>query len=114
MNKNTQFKGDDLRKGDPKFQEPRFSQYLKCVERLQEWVQKKYHRPMIALAIRWALDKGISVALWGARNPDQLNEIETIFGWKLTPQDFQEIDQIVKETVTDPDTSTSGGPPNRK
>lgn len=102
INNDRQFLGDDLRKSDPKFQESRFPQYLKCVQLLDAWSQKKYHKPVIALAIRWVLDKGINVALWGARHPQQLEGIEQPFGWKLTAQDMVEIDQIMKETITNP------------
>jgi diketogulonate reductase-like aldo/keto reductase len=102
MKKNTTFNGDDLRLKDPKFQEPRFSEYLEAVRRLEEWVQEKYQRPLLALAVRFSLDKGISVPLWGARRPDQLNGLDAIWGWKLTPQDFEEIDQILSETIKDP------------
>lgn len=69
MRQDTQFKGDDLRKVDPKFQQPRYSQYLACVERLDQWVKSKYQRTVLALAIRWVLDKasilpyGVSVNL---------------------------------------------------
>lgn len=102
MRKETQFQGDDLRKIDPKFQEPRYSQYLNCVEKLTRWVKDKYQRPILALAVRWTLDKGIDVALWGARKPEQLDSLSSVFGWKLSNEDFLEIDQILKETVLMP------------
>ena len=114
MKKDAQFKGDDLRKVDPKFQEPRFSQYLACVDRLKAWAKEKYQKPVIALALRWALDKGISSALWGARKPDQLKDVESISGWKLTQKDFEEIDQIVNETVISPVGPEFMAPPARK
>ena len=102
MKKDRQFQGDDLRKEDPKFQEPRFSEYLDCAGQLDRWVKEKYHRSVLALAVRWALDKGIDVALWGARNPEQLNPISTIWDWKLTKGDLLEIDRIIDETISMP------------
>lgn len=102
MKKDTPFKGDDIRKKDPKFQEPAFSQYLQCVDKLDRWSKQKYQRPVLALAVRWALDKGIHVALWGARKPEQLKDIDSVWGWKLTPQDLKEIDQIVTESIPHP------------
>lgn len=99
LNKERRFVGDDLRKTDPKFQEPRFSAYLQCVDRLQEWVKRKHKRSILALAVRFALDKGISVALWGARKPEQLEGLEEIAGWKLSAQDFKEIDHILNSTI---------------
>lgn len=102
MGKNPAFQGDDLRKIDPKFQLPRYSEYLNAVEQLQSWVQRKHQRSILALAIRWVLDKGINTALWGARNPEQLEAIESVWGWKLNEEDFKEIDQILAETILHP------------
>jgi aryl-alcohol dehydrogenase-like predicted oxidoreductase len=94
---------EDLRKNwDPKFKKPHFPQYLICVGRLQQWVADKYQRPLICLAIRYSLDKGVNIALWGARKPEELDPIADILDWKLTEEDFQEIDQIIRETITDP------------
>lgn len=106
---------EDLRKNfDPKFRKPHFAQYLICVGRLEQWVHDKYGRPLVALAIRWSLDKGIDIALWGARKPEELNPIKDILGWKLTEQDFNEIDHIVSETVKDPIGPQFMSPPLRK
>lgn len=99
MRKDTQFSGDDLRKNDPKFKAPQYEHYLRCVEGLDTWAKTKHRRSVLALAVRWALDKGISVALWGARKPEQLDELENVLGWKLVAADFQEIDQILDETL---------------
>lgn len=102
MKKDPSFQGDDIRKVDPKFKEPRYSHYLQCVEELQSWAKKKHNRSVLSLAVRWVLDKGISVALWGARKPDQLFAIDTIWGWKLDTTDFAEIDAILKKHIPNP------------
>jgi len=103
MKKERKFQGDDFRKSmDPKFTEPRFSQYLNGAALLDEWVTKTYNRPLIALAVRWSLDQGIHVALWGARKRDQLDQLEAVFGWTLKQEDFQAIEKIIQETVKDP------------
>jgi aryl-alcohol dehydrogenase-like predicted oxidoreductase len=99
MDKQRRFHGDDLRKEDPKFQEPLFSSYLACVERLKEWAKKKHDRSLLSLAVRWVLDKGTSVALWGVRKPEQLDDVKDVWGWKLSSKDFQEIDQILAESL---------------
>lgn len=114
MGKEKRFEGDDLRKTDPKFQEPRYSQYLQCVDKLQEWSQQKYRKPVLALAIRWELDKGIGVALWGGRRPQQLNGIDDVWGWKLTETDFAEIDEIIEKNVKMPIGPEFMAPPERK
>ena len=114
MSKDREFKGDDLRKGmDPKFKEPQFSQYLAAAEALKAWGAKMKH-PLNALAVRWVLDSGINVALWGARKPDQIDDVPAAMGWNLSPQDLAEIDRIVEETVTDPAGMAWMAPPVRK
>lgn len=65
MNAETRFDGDDLRKSDPKFQQPRFAQYLAAVAQLEELARERYGKSVLALAIRWILDRGPTVALWG-------------------------------------------------
>lgn len=114
MTVSREFKGDDLRKGmDPKFKQPLFTEYVKAADALKQWVEKKYHRSLLALAVRWVLDKGINVSLWGARRPDQLNGIEQIFGWHLTQEDFIEIGEIIKKHVKHPVGPQFMSPPNR-
>src|SRR5271167_2101786 len=114
MKLDTQFAGDDLRKVDPKFQPPRFAQYLQAVERLDRFAREKYGKRVLDLAIRWTLDQpGVSVALWGARRPDQLAPVDSAVGWKLTADALQTIDQIIRDTVTDPVGPEFMAPPAR-
>lgn len=115
MTKDYKFKDDDLRKGmDPKFKEPHFSQYIACVEALKVFAKDKYEKSIIDLAVRWSLDKGIGVALWGARHPDQLKGLQGVFGWKLTQADFAEIDKIIAKHVTNPASHEFMAPPIRE
>lgn len=108
------FEGDDLRNQDPKFQEPRFEQYLTAVDRLDEFAREHYDRRVIELAVRWILDQGVDVALWGARTPDQLDPVETVDGWSLSDEDLDEIDRILDETIADPVGPEFMAPPSRK
>jgi aryl-alcohol dehydrogenase-like predicted oxidoreductase len=101
MSKTREFKGDDLRNADPKFQGERFDQYLKAVDALDEWSKENYDRGVLHLASRWILDTGITSAIWGARNPEQVT-VEDVFGWKLNDKDLDEIQAIVDEHITDP------------
>lgn len=99
----TKFSGDDLRQVDPKFQPPRFGQYLEAVDRLVRFARERYGRSVLELAIRWLLDQpGVSIALWGARHPQQLTPLENLFGWKLDADELQNIDRIVHDSVKDP------------
>jgi aryl-alcohol dehydrogenase-like predicted oxidoreductase len=97
------FDRKDIRSVDPKFQEPRFSQYTTAVERLTALACERYGKTLPELAVRWVLDQpGVSVALWGAKRPDQLDATVGVLGWKLDAQGMAEIDRIVGESVTDP------------
>jgi aryl-alcohol dehydrogenase-like predicted oxidoreductase len=84
MRGDTTFAGDDLRNSDPKFQQPRFAQYLGAVQALQRFAQERHARSVLALAVRWILDQGPTIALWGARRPDQLRRIETLLAEHIT------------------------------
>ena len=102
MKLNTQFSGDDVRKIDPKFQQPRYAQYLKAVERLDRFAQENFGKHVLELAMRWALDQPfVTVALWGARHPKQLTPVSAIDGWKLDAAALKAIDEIVRDSVTD-------------
>ncbi|WP_313086340.1 aldo/keto reductase [Pseudomonas sp.] len=114
MNSSTTFDGDDLRKSDPKFKAPRFGQYLAAVEALKALAQERHGKSVLALAIRWVLDQGPTIALWGARRPDQLDGIDDAFGWTLSPQDRQDIDSLLAEHITDPVGPEFMAPPTRK
>lgn len=113
MSPETTFEGDDLRKVDPKFQEPRFSQYLRAVDALQG-LARKFDREVIHLAVRFILDKGVNIALWGGRRPEQMDALDQVFGWELSGEDMQEIDRILAEAVTDPVGPEFMAPPSRE
>jgi len=114
MKPDTQFVGDDLRRVDPKFHPPRYAQYLQAVERLDHFAQENYGKRVLDLAIRWTLDQpGVSVALWGARHPGQLALVDNAAGWTLGADARRTIDQIVRETVTDPVGPEFMAPPAR-
>jgi aryl-alcohol dehydrogenase-like predicted oxidoreductase len=102
MRTDTKFTGDDLRLKDPKFQPPRFAQYLKAVERLDRLAQERYGKRVIDLAVRFVLDQGITTALWGARNPDQLEPVGAVMGWSLDEAAKAKIERILAETITVP------------
>jgi aryl-alcohol dehydrogenase-like predicted oxidoreductase len=113
MRPDTVFDGDDLRRIDPKFQPPRFAQYLDAVRQLDELAQRRFERRVIHLAVRWMLDQGISVALWGGRRPDQVEAALAVAGWSLNRADRELIERIVNTAVTDPVGPEFMAPPQR-
>jgi aryl-alcohol dehydrogenase-like predicted oxidoreductase len=99
----TRFTGDDLRRNDPKFQSPRFEQYLAAVKRLDQFAHKNYGKRVIHLALRWVLDRSeANIALWGARRPDQLAPLKQVMGWHIDAAGLSEIDRILSDTITNP------------
>jgi aryl-alcohol dehydrogenase-like predicted oxidoreductase len=97
------FEAGDIRAVDPKFQQPRFGQYMTAVERLMALARDRFGKSVAQLAVRWVLDRpGISLALWGAKRPDQLDAVAGVMGWRLDQNTMAEIEHIVAESVTDP------------
>ena len=96
------FHGDDLRLTDPKFQSPRYAEYLAAVRRLDQFAMDHYGKRVVHLAVRWLLDQGATTGLWGARLPDQLQPVDEVFGWSLDVAAKAEIDRILRETIADP------------
>jgi aryl-alcohol dehydrogenase-like predicted oxidoreductase len=110
----TEFRGDDMRKTDPKFQPPRYAQYLEAVERLDRFAQKNYGKRVLELAVRWCLEQPfVTVALWGARHSAQLASVARVSGWKLDSAALKTINEIVQESITDPVGPEFMAPPTR-
>jgi aryl-alcohol dehydrogenase-like predicted oxidoreductase len=115
MKPDSQFTGDDMRQVDPKFQPPRYAQYLKAVQELDAFASKNFGKRVLHLALRWALDQpGVDVVLWGARHPEQLDTIEEIEGWRLDDDARRAACQIVRANVIDPVGPEFMAPPARQ
>jgi aryl-alcohol dehydrogenase-like predicted oxidoreductase len=113
LREDVDFDGDDLRLTDRKFQPPRYTQCLAAVRRLDQFAHHHYGKRVIHLAVRWLLDQGATVALWGARHPGQLQPIDELFGWSLDAAATTEIDHILGESITDPVGPEFMAPPSR-
>ncbi len=114
LREDAHFEGDDLRLSDPKFQPPRYAQYLTAVRRLDQFGSSHYGKRVIHLAVRWLLDQGATTALWGARHPGQLQPIDEVFGWSLDTAAKPEIDRILRQSITDPVGPEFMAPPPRR
>ena len=114
MRPDTKFTGDDLRGSDPKFLPPRYPEYLKAVETLDALARRHYGKSVLALAVRWVLDQGPTVALWGARHPEQLAPIRDVLEWRIDEETRGEIGRILLTTVTDPIGPDFMAPPTRR
>lgn len=114
MTPTSTFDGDDLRNADPKFKEPRYGQYLAAVDKLATLARERYGRSVLALSVRWLIERKNVVALWGARRPEQLGAVDDVFGWSLDEDTRKDIDRILAETITDPVGPEFMAPPTRK
>jgi aryl-alcohol dehydrogenase-like predicted oxidoreductase len=93
------FREGDMRASeDPKFQGQNFVNHIAAVDALKEYA-KQFNKTVAELAVRWVLDKGVSCALWGARMPEQLDAIPGVIGWKLTPEQCAEMEEIVAKHI---------------
>ena len=110
----TVFTGDDLRRRDPKFQGERFLQYLRAAESLKILALERFDKSLPALAVRWILDQGPTVALWGARRPEQLDPVDEVSGWRIDASTKAEIDAILKEHIRDPVSPEFMAPPTHR
>ena len=119
MEPDTEFKGDDLRKKDPKFNFPRYKNYLLAVKKINELALSNYDKNIIHLAVRWIFDKSSDIAIWGSRKPSQLEAMKEIWTlpdgqiWKIDEPVMEEIDEILKTTIEDPVGPEFMAPQNR-
>jgi aryl-alcohol dehydrogenase-like predicted oxidoreductase len=114
MTFDTKFEGDDLRKIDPKFQGRPYPQYLAAVHALNVLARERFGKSVLALAVRWVLDKGPTIALWGARRQGQLDPIGEIDGWRIDEATMHDIDAILATTIGDPISPAFMAPPERR
>ena len=114
MNAKTGFVGDDLRRRDPKFQDGRFQQYLAAAKALETLARERFGKSLPALAVRWILDQGPTIALWGARRPEQLDPVGEVSGWRLDDASKADIDAILKRCITDPVSPEFMAPPTKR
>jgi len=114
IDQSTKFEGDDLRKVDPKFQAPRFAQYLEAVTLLDRYARDRYGKNVLALSVRWVLDQpGVSVALWGVRHPRELAPLQDVVGWHLDEEALRYIDEVLAHSVREPVGPEFMAPPER-
>ncbi len=88
---------DDHRRRMPEFQEPQFSATLQLVDQLRP-IAKRNGRTLAQLVISWVLRRSeVTAAIVGARRPDQVKETAKAGDWKLTVEDIEQIEQLLKE-----------------
>jgi aryl-alcohol dehydrogenase-like predicted oxidoreductase len=87
----------DWRKNNLYFQEPSFSATLKLVDQLQP-IARQRGRTVAQLAIAWVLRRPeVTVAIVGARHPDQIEETAPAGDWVLSEEEITEIESLLAE-----------------
>ena len=87
-----------VRKRDPLFKGEVFERNLRIIERLKE-IAKGYNKTVAQLAIAWVLaHPAISVALCGARRPEQVEENIGGSNWQISTDDLYKMGQILITT----------------
>ncbi|NGX16338.1 aldo/keto reductase [Wenzhouxiangella sp. XN24] len=99
MSKDREFEGDDLRNQDPKFAAPRFEHYLAAAADLESLAKQKYDRSLLAFSLRWILEQGVAIAIWGGRKPSQMEPIDEILGWSMDLATLSAVDSILAEHI---------------
>ena len=89
-------------------------QYLAAVDELSALARDRFGKSVLALAVRWVLDQGPTIALWGARRPNQLDPIDEIYGWHIDEQSKRDIDAILARYIKDPVSPAFMAPPERR
>ena len=96
---NPTFKPGDNRATDPRFTGEAYKRHLRIVEKLKVMAAEK-GKTVAQLAVRWVLDQpGVTVALWGARTPEQIREAAGVSGWRLSEADLARIEAILQEAA---------------
>jgi aryl-alcohol dehydrogenase-like predicted oxidoreductase len=78
---------------------------------LEKLAHERFGKSVLALALRWVLDQGPTIALWGARNPSQLGPIGDVEGWHIDSATEAEIDAVLKRCIVDPVSPAFMAPP---
>jgi aryl-alcohol dehydrogenase-like predicted oxidoreductase len=96
------FAKGDLRRGDPKFKPDRFRQYVKATEALKK-VAAKYGKTLAQFSLRWTLQQpGVTTVIAGARTPQQAEDNAGVSGWRIEPEDIQQVDAILGKFIKTP------------
>jgi aryl-alcohol dehydrogenase-like predicted oxidoreductase len=90
-----QFDAKDGRQKYPIFQGEEWQRNQDFVDRLRP-IAERAGRTVAQLAVAWVIQRpGITVALCGAKRPEQIEETAPAMNWRLTPQDLAEINEAI-------------------
>lgn len=93
------FAPDDYRRSSPRFQGENFQKNLQLVEQIEEIAQSKGCKPS-QLALAWVLAQGEDIVpIPGTKRRQYLQENAAAWDIVLTPEELQQIDEILPQGV---------------
>ena len=91
------FGPDDNRRKYPMFQGDEYQKNLDLVDKLRQFAAETGHT-VAELVLNWTIHQpGVTAALCGAKRPQQIGENAAAGGWRLTPEQFAQIDRALAE-----------------
>lgn len=92
-----QMPDDDWRRRNKEFQEPNLTKNLKLVEKLDE-IARRHDVFTGAVAVAWTLrNDAVTAAIVGARSPRQVEALKDALEFRLSDEEFDEIEAKIKE-----------------
>jgi hypothetical protein len=52
--------------------------------------------------VRWVLERGVAITIWGGRAPEQMAPIPEVFGWSMDLATLSAVDAVLAATVPEP------------
>lgn len=83
---------------DQKFQGQNFVNHVAAVDELKIYAEQ-FGKTVAQLAVRWALDRGVTCALWGVTKEEHLEPVSGALGWHLTEEQMDEMELIVAKHI---------------
>jgi len=94
------FPQGDVRSWDRYFSKGQFQRNIDLVNRLRPLAQK-YNKTLTQLVLNWTYHRpGITAAIMGVKNREQLRENLGALGWELDPADLRQIDTLFPPAKT--------------
>jgi aryl-alcohol dehydrogenase-like predicted oxidoreductase len=91
--------GDDWRRRDPDFQDPKLSRHLQLVDLLRS-IGKRHGRTPGEVAIAWTLrHPAVTAAIVGLRRPEQVSGVIGAAEFRLSSEEIGEIDSFLNSAV---------------
>jgi len=93
---NRRFQPGDYRSTQPWFQEKNLQRVVHKLDKAPRLVSEKYGKSLTQMAIAWVLQQeGITSAIVGARNPEQVVENAGGAGWQMSTEDAEQVEAVM-------------------